>query len=182
MGTVLPSVVLFAIRRFRTAPASTVLRLGMVAPGRGRVRAVSLPRNAQRWDRAVTALGHSAVGCGLVVVGCRGAESAVVDASDRYRRRHDVAAGLSPQRHGRTGPGAIGPFVSWLLVNYVAAGVAYAGTRAPPRALPTSRRRGTKIGGYRLVKRIGEGGMGEVWKAAHKMLARTAAIRSSGPM
>lgn len=34
-----------------------------------------------------------------------------------------------------------------------------------------------ELGSYRLVARIGEGGMGEVWKANHQMLARTAAIK-----
>lgn len=34
-----------------------------------------------------------------------------------------------------------------------------------------------KIGQYQLEKRIGEGGMGEVWKARHGFLARSAAIK-----
>lgn len=34
-----------------------------------------------------------------------------------------------------------------------------------------------RMGSYRLVEKIGEGGMGEVWKAEHQMLARPAAIK-----
>lgn len=33
------------------------------------------------------------------------------------------------------------------------------------------------LGSYRLVSRIGEGGMGEVWRASHRLLARQAAIK-----
>jgi serine/threonine-protein kinase len=33
------------------------------------------------------------------------------------------------------------------------------------------------LGGYQLVERLGEGGMGEVWRARHRLLARSAAIK-----
>ena len=34
-----------------------------------------------------------------------------------------------------------------------------------------------EIGSYELVERIGQGGMGEVWRAKHRLLARPAAIK-----
>jgi len=38
-----------------------------------------------------------------------------------------------------------------------------------------------EMGSYKLVARLGAGGMGEVWKAEHKMLARSAAIKLIRP-
>jgi eukaryotic-like serine/threonine-protein kinase len=37
--------------------------------------------------------------------------------------------------------------------------------------------RARQLGSYRLIERIGAGGMGEVWKAEHQLLARQAAIK-----
>jgi hypothetical protein len=34
-----------------------------------------------------------------------------------------------------------------------------------------------RMGSYQLTERLGEGGMGEVWKASHRLLARSAAIK-----
>ncbi len=36
---------------------------------------------------------------------------------------------------------------------------------------------GILIGGYQLIRKIGEGGMGEVWLASHVALGRHAAIK-----
>ncbi len=44
-------------------------------------------------------------------------------------------------------------------------------------ALRDERRRSRELGSYELVRELGQGGMGEVWLARHKMLARPAALK-----
>jgi serine/threonine protein kinase len=45
----------------------------------------------------------------------------------------------------------------------------------------TAEARARELGSYRLVARLGAGGMGEVWRAEHRLLARTAAIKLIRP-
>jgi serine/threonine-protein kinase len=54
--------------------------------------------------------------------------------------------------------------------------MAYAGARVVYR-LGADVTRARDLGSYRLVNRLGHGGMGEVWRAEHRMLARPAAIK-----
>src|SRR5438309_9216169 len=58
--------------------------------------------------------------------------------------------------------------------------MAYVGARVGYR-LGTEVKRARELGSYRLEQRLGEGGMGEVWRAQHRMLARPAAIKLIRP-
>jgi serine/threonine-protein kinase len=58
--------------------------------------------------------------------------------------------------------------------------MAYAGSRAVHR-LAAEVGRARELGSYRLVERLGVGGMGEVWRAKHRLLARPAAIKVISP-
>jgi eukaryotic-like serine/threonine-protein kinase len=60
------------------------------------------------------------------------------------------------------------------------AGLAYAG-QCVVYALGKEATRAQELGSYRLVKRLGQGGMGEVWRADHRLLARPAAIKLLRP-
>ena len=67
------------------------------------------------------------------------------------------------------------PYLLITIMAYVGARVVYSLGKAVTEA--------RELGSYRLVERLGQGGMGEVWRAKHRLLARPAAvklIRTSG--
>ncbi len=66
--------------------------------------------------------------------------------------------------------------LSYIIPNYICAGIAVVGARVVYR-LGSDISRARRMGSYQLVEKLGEGGMGEVWKAEHRMLARPAAIK-----
>ncbi len=59
-------------------------------------------------------------------------------------------------------------------------GMAYVGARVV-YYLGAEVKRARELGSYRLEEKPGEGGMGEVWRARHRMLARPAAIKLIRP-
>jgi serine/threonine-protein kinase len=69
--------------------------------------------------------------------------------------------------------GLIFPYLVVLIMAYVSSRVVY--------NLGAAVREARELGSYRLVQRLGRGGMGEVWRAEHRMLARPAAIKLIRP-
>jgi serine/threonine-protein kinase len=65
------------------------------------------------------------------------------------------------------------PYMIVLLMAYVGSRVVY--------RLGAAVREAREMGSYRLVERLGKGGMGEVWRAQHRLLARPAAIKLIRP-
>jgi serine/threonine-protein kinase len=65
------------------------------------------------------------------------------------------------------------PYLLVVLVSYVGARVVY--------RLGTELTRARELGSYRLVERLAWGGMGEVWRAQHRLLARPAAVKLLRP-
>ncbi len=65
------------------------------------------------------------------------------------------------------------PYLLVVVMAYVGARVVY--------ALGTEVGRARDLGSYRLEEKLGEGGMGEVWRARHRMLARPAASKLIRP-
>jgi hypothetical protein len=63
---------------------------------------------------------------------------------------------------------------------YLCAGLAWYGAKIIYR-LGTDVQRARQMGSYELEERIGRGGMGEVWRARHGLLARPAAIKLIRP-
>jgi serine/threonine-protein kinase len=69
--------------------------------------------------------------------------------------------------------GLVFPYLLVVAMAYVGARVVY--------QLGTEVKRARELGSYRLEDKLGEGGMGEVWRASHRMLARPAAIKLIRP-
>jgi serine/threonine-protein kinase len=65
------------------------------------------------------------------------------------------------------------PYAISVVMAYVGARVVY--------KLGTDVSRAHELGSYRLIERLGRGGMGEVWRASHQLLARPAAIKFIRP-
>ena len=71
-------------------------------------------------------------------------------------------------------------FINTAIASAIAVGFAYMGSRVVyglGRDLAAAR----ELGSYRLEEKLGQGGMGEVWRARHRMLARPAAIKLIRP-
>ena len=70
-----------------------------------------------------------------------------------------------------------GQFFFWFIFPYLlVVMMAFVGARVV-YGLGTEVTRARELGSYRLVERLGQGGMGEVWRAEHRLLARPAAIK-----
>jgi hypothetical protein len=90
-----------------------------------------------------------------------------------------VAASTTPLLYvvGRaTGAPPLVNMTQVFIANYICAGIAVAASRVVFN-LGTDLGNALRMGSYQLVEKLGAGGMGEVWKAEHRMLARPAAIK-----
>ncbi|HKA86569.1 MAG TPA: serine/threonine-protein kinase [Haliangiales bacterium] len=73
--------------------------------------------------------------------------------------------------------GATAATVGFFIPNYAAAIIAV----VVDRSLGRAEREAATLGSYRLVEKIGGGGMGEVWRAEHRLLAQPAAAKIIRP-
>ncbi len=92
-----------------------------------------------------------------------------------------VALVLSASYGGSTIQLSPGGWTTVVLVPYALVVLtAYIGARVVFK-LGTAVRKARELGSYRLVEQLGQGGMGEVWRAKHRMLTRPAAIKLVRP-
>lgn len=68
----------------------------------------------------------------------------------------------------------------WYLANYIVVALV-ARTAVMTRTLSRAETTARRMGSYSLQKKLGRGGMGEVWCATHEMLSRPAAIKLIQP-
>ncbi len=96
-----------------------------------------------------------------------------------------VAATMDPLvswiRYGLGYP-ALPPFMAVIhyLPNYISALIAMVPSRVM-QGLGKQLREAQELGSYQLVEKLGQGGMGEVWRAEHRLLARDAAVKLVRP-
>jgi serine/threonine-protein kinase len=74
----------------------------------------------------------------------------------------------------------LGFFFIFIFPYLLVVGMAYVGARVMS-ALGNEVRKARELGSYQLIERLGQGGMGEVWSARHRLLARPAAIKLIRP-
>jgi eukaryotic-like serine/threonine-protein kinase len=164
------------IRHYRLLPPMTILNLGLVfevlvafAISLGETSAplakdgliIGIPKVAL-WIALVGFLIPNAPKTKLVV--------ALISAS-----MWPLAYFLNLHLHGYE-PLPLNRLLVWLHVPYIIAVVTYAISKRI-NAMETAAQRARELGSYDLVSRIGSGGMGEVWRARHHLLARDAAIK-----
>ncbi len=70
--------------------------------------------------------------------------------------------------------------VQMVAPGFICVGIAMVGLRVITN-LGKDVSKARSLGSYHLVERLGQGGMGEVWRADHRLLARTAAVKFIRP-
>ncbi len=97
-----------------------------------------------------------------------------------------LAASMGPVGYGLfiafggEGTSDASTLISMWLPGYVSALLAVVPAKVM-HGLGTDVKKARRMGSYQLVERLGQGGMGEVWRAKHRMLVRPAAIKLIRP-
>jgi serine/threonine-protein kinase len=176
LASVLAAAALFALEHYRLATSRTLLIVGMAFAILVAFD-ISMIETSRPFDAQTALLGISAVGPWIVVVGALipnrpGATLLVALAA---ASTWPLAYAINAARFDFVTESWRQTSV-WPIINYLMALLAFLIGR---RTYGTACRAQTadELGSYRLVARIGVGGMGEVWKASHQMLARAAAIK-----
>ncbi len=90
-----------------------------------------------------------------------------------------IAVALTRTHQWRLAPPEVF-FFAHVFPNLVCVFLVFVGNRIVYR-LGRDVSRARQLGSYRLIERLGRGGMGEVWKASHRLLARPAVVKFIRP-
>jgi serine/threonine-protein kinase len=173
---VLFSLGINAVQRFRLLPPLTILNLGLVFEVVV-AAAISFDETALAISTNGPVLGVSMVAVWIAVVGLLIPNkpwikflTALISAST-----WPLAYELNLHLLGYD-PLPVNRLLMWIHVPYVMAIVTYALSKRMYH-MEAAVQKARELGSYQMLSFIGSGGMGEVWRARHRMLARDAAIK-----
>ncbi len=177
---ILASVGIGAVQRFHLLPSVAIVNLGLVFEVAVSF-AISFSETAIPFPRQGPLPGVSAVAIWIVTVGLLLPNRprtklvvAMVSASTL-----PLAYFLNLHLHGFE-PLPANQLLSWMYSPYLIAIITFTLAKRI-YVMEVAVQKAHDLGSYHLVARIGAGGMGEVWRARHRMLARDAAIKLMRP-
>jgi len=180
MFSVAISAAVFIVTRIRFIKATTIITIGFIwevlfALG------IAVAQRMESWDAYMEFRGFSAVAalviCYAVIV--PGGSMTWIAVTSTLTALMDPLGLMINVGLGKEMPPLhvqVSMFVPTMLAVFIAvfcAGIVFRLGQAIQRA--------KQLGSYRLIEPLGKGGMGEVWRAEHHMLARPAAIKLIRP-
>ena len=180
LAAVLMAMGLFALQRLRLVTPRTLLGVGMVFEIVVAI-SISMVETSRPFHPDVPLLGLSALGPWIAFIGALIPNRPIVTllVALAAATTWPVAYLINSARLDFATESWRQVMV-WPGINYLMAVLAYLVGRAT-YGTACQAQTAQELGSYRLVAPIGEGGMGEVWKASHRMLARAAAIKLVKP-
>jgi len=176
LASVLSGVGIFALHRYRVVSATTMLRLGIayeiIVAATISIIETSFPLQPSEVRIGMSTLGPWII---LVSVFIPNRPHITLTAALAAATTWPVAYIINASRLGAS-VSMLGPAIVWPIFIYLMAVLAYLISRRV-YGVSVAAQVMMDLGSYRLVARIGEGGMGEVWRAHHHMLARAAAVK-----
>ncbi|AMY10555.1 Serine/threonine-protein kinase PknB [Luteitalea pratensis] len=180
LANVLFAAGLIAAQRYRVVPPATILQLGMLFEV---VVAFSIStlETSLPFDPGAFVRGGSNLAVWIIIVGFLVPTRPIVTLSVAL-----LAASMWPFAYFMNmarldlPPLPLNRLIVWVTMPYLAALWAYFIAKRV-QGMEFAAQKAQDLGSYHLESLIGRGGMGEVWRARHKMLAREAAIKIIRP-
>lgn len=142
---------------------------------------ISLSENSSPWpkDQPIQGISWNCLWISIFVVAVPGTYGKVVLATVASALMAPVGFAMATLINNNPIPSS-NQLLILLLPNFVAAGWAI-GVARYLHSLGVQVSKARQMGSYELIALIGRGGMGEVWRAEHRMLARASAIKLIRP-